>query len=435
MKDVVSLLADLVSIPTVNNPSKRVKVGIKRGEAVKKILEKYGFETDLIIHKRTPILLHVKGEGAPVLLFLAHFDVVPPGPGWSITKPFKPLISNGKLYGRGAADDKSNVAAITWALKDYKPKKGTIIIAFTGDEEIGGRNGAGYLARKLEKEGLKPDYLINGDGALSSIIIRRRSAFNAKITVKEAPRKTRGLLVKRLFETRVYGETMHSAYFTPGVDIHALINASLWARTSNPRIAELEGEWVKTNVLPRNVIVTTVEEGPGSECTYDEALTQMIKAILPLTRTPIPTEKYSDYGVTINPNLYARNENTHQLVLDIRAMTTKKKKIEDSLKKTLEYVLPGADLTVKGGAGYLWTSPDSRLVKTALAVNRNLGLNHVPIEAGGASDSRYFSPHGVEAIDYGPLGGNIHGPDEYVVIDHLVKAVKFYRRIAEKLTY
>ena len=68
-----------------------------------------------------------------------------------------------------------------------------------------------------------------------------------------------------------------------------------------------------------------------------------------------------------------------------------------------------------------------------MRVNRGLGLSGEPMEAAGASDSRYFSPHGSQAIDYGPLGGGVHGPDEYVELDALGKAVEFYRRVAEAL--
>jgi succinyl-diaminopimelate desuccinylase len=55
------------------------------------------------------------------------------------------------------------------------------------------------------------------------------------------------------------------------------------------------------------------------------------------------------------------------------------------------------------------------------------------MEREGASDSRYFSPRGVACIDFGPLGGNIHGPNEYVVIPSLLRAAEFYGRLAQRL--
>lgn len=429
---VVELLKDLVEVETVNDPVRGLRVTRGEGLRIQEILASYGVEMDLLEHNGYPTLLAVKGEGRPVTLFMAHFDVVPPGPGWTVTSPFKPVVVDGYVYGRGAADDKSNVAAIAFALRDYQPVKGTIIVAFTGDEEIGGANGAGMLAQRLEKEGLKPDYLVNGDGSLSRVITRRRSAFTATVSVKEEPAVGSGRTGRREFETRlVLRDTMHSAYFTPGVDMHALVAASLWARDAGFKIARMEGDWVKSNVLPRRVRLEYVEPGVG-RITYDEALTRLVDAVLPITRTPIPTEKYSDYGVSINPNLYKPGD-THRLIIDIRAMTTDTASVKESLEDTLKETLPGASLEVKGGSGYLYTSRDARLVKIASEANSLLGLDPEPVEAGGASDSRYFSPRGVEAIDYGPLGYNIHGPDERVSIDHLLKAVRFYRSIAERI--
>lgn len=431
---VVDLLWRLVSIPTVNDPARGIRVGREEAEEVRRILAEYGLETDLILNNGVPTLLHVAGEGRPVTLYLAHFDVVPPGPGWTVTEPFKPIVRDGRLYGRGAADDKSNVATITVALAGYKPRKGTVIIAFTGDEEIGGANGAGMLSKRLEREGLFPDYLVNGDGSLSKVIIRRRSAFKARVEVREEKKPARGSPASRVFETIIKErETMHSAYFTPGVDTHALLEASLWARDSKVEVISLEGEWVKNNVLPRRATLN-YRRGDGTRSfDVDEALTRLVKAILPISRAPIPTEKYSDYGVTVNPNVYEYSEGLHAVIFDIRAMLTGAENVRRALDPVVSEALEEGGLEVTGGAGYLYTPRDAHLVRLATGINAALGLDPEPIEAGGASDSRFFSPHGVEAIDYGPLGFNVHGPDEHVIIEELLKSVSFYRRIAEEI--
>ncbi len=426
---VLELLAELVRKNTVNEPAKGKLVGKQEAEEISSILEKYGFKHEVNWRAPVPIIYSIRGTGRPVTLWLAHYDTVPPGPGWTLD-PFDLTIKDDKAYGRGATDDKGNVAALASAFSDYTPQRGTMIVAFTGDEEIGGKS-AEYLAQWLWDNDLFPDYLINADGGLSKIIIRRRGGFLAEIKVREDKETVKGKIQEKEFETRILlRETMHSAYFIPGVDAHAAVMASLWARDSDILISEFTGEWVKTNVIPHKTLIKYYTPG-DEEIMVDYGLTELIKAIVPLVRAPIPTDLYSDYGVSINPNYYVYENGHHILKLDIRAMTINK----DSIREVLDHVLENSlqskyELTVKGGKGYLYTDPKSSLVKWAQEVSRKLGLPDKPVEAGGASDSRYYSPRGVESIDYGPLGGNIHGPNEYVSIIHLYKTVEFYKELA-----
>jgi succinyl-diaminopimelate desuccinylase len=433
---VLDLLSRLVEIDTVNDPITGKRVGPAEGEAVRSaIREATGYEMKMIVNDGVPILLWTAGKGRPVTLFLAHFDTVPAGPGWS-KEPFRLTVEGGKAYGRGAADDKSNVAALAWSLLGYEPDDGTIIVSFTGDEEIGGAKGAGYLAEFLKKRNLMPDYLVNGDGSLSRIIIRRRASLSASVRVRREVTRTTGCRVARRFDARIFRETMHSAYFVSGVDTHPLIEASLWLRDSGAWALRLSGEWVKSNVIPRSVVLDAVEAcAGGGEVDVDKGLTRLLRALLPITRAPICTEAYSDYGVTINPNVYRRDGEWHIVNLDIRAMVKRPDPVERSLREVLDETLGAGSygLSVRGGAGYLYTPPNSPLVNMAREIARSLHLGDEPLEAGGASDSRYFSPLGVDAIDFGPLGGNIHGPDEYVYVSHLEKATVFYRKLAHKI--
>jgi len=434
----LEILRELVGVNTVNDPLRGQRVGAREGREVARILQKYtGESMELMVNEGTPILYWSSGSGRPVTLFMAHFDTVPAGPGWT-REPFTLTIEGDRAYGRGAADDKSNVAAIAEAILGFEPARGRVIVAFTGDEEIGGARGAGFLAEKLRSEGLLPDYLVNGDGSLSRVIIRRRASLLAWVSVRSEQGAARGCPLSRSAEANIrVRDTMHSAYFVAGVDTHPLIELSLWLRDRELEAVRLEGEWVKGNVIPRSARLDAVDadcSAGGGEYSVDRGLTRLVRSIVPLTRAVIPTEAYSDYGVSINPNLYEIRGGWHRLLLDIRAMTRDRGAVENALKAVLDEVVGGGyKLEVRGGRGYLYTPPESSLVRVASEAARNLGLKGAPVEAGGASDSRYFSPLGVDAIDFGPLGGNIHGPDEYVVIHHLEKAVRFYRMIAEAI--
>jgi len=93
----------------------------------------------------------------PHVCWIGHWDVVPPGPldAWTKTLPFNPKIINGKLYGRGACDMKTSVAAAAFATLDLSHVKklgGTLVLAILGDEEAGGVKGAERLMEPLHKE-------------------------------------------------------------------------------------------------------------------------------------------------------------------------------------------------------------------------------------------------------------------------------------------
>ncbi len=428
----VDKLSNLIRIKTISDPLQKMKTNEQQASKIKTLLDD---NYTILANAPSPILLAKKGRGRPITLWLAHYDVVPPGPGWS-RDPFNPTITDDKIYGRGAADDKSNVAAIDSTLHDFEPPNGTILIAFTGDEEVGGASSE-WLYEYLANRGLKPDYLINGDGSLSRIIIRRRAGFTLTLSVEERLERIKGEL--REFEARakLARSTMHSAYFIPGVDTHPLVALSLKLRDNDLYAVSLEGDWVKNNVIPGRALLRAVKLGGRDDIVVDVGLTAAIRALLPLSRAPIPTERYSDYGVNINPNVYYKENNIHVFKIDIRAMTTNRFLIEeivrDILEENLEYHGIKYDFRIRGGKGYLYTDRNSRIVREATSINSQLGLPSEPVEAGGASDSRYFSPRGIESIDYGPLGANIHGPDEYVYISHLCKAVRFYRALAMRL--
>nr|WP_269468113.1 succinyl-diaminopimelate desuccinylase [Devosia ureilytica] len=134
-------------------------------------------------------LFATRGEGGRRLLFAGHTDVVPPGDTahWT-SDPFTPRIADGKLYGRGAADMKSGIAAFVAACAAIPPEAGTIQLAITNDEEADAINGTEKLVRWMADNGHHFDFAIVGEPSSAetlgdSIKIGRRGSFSGKVTV------------------------------------------------------------------------------------------------------------------------------------------------------------------------------------------------------------------------------------------------------------
>lgn len=435
MRDsLLGLLSRLVSMKTVNDPVRGERPGMEASGFIRDWLASAGLNAEVIESDGYYSVLASTG-GEPCVMFMAHYDVVPPGPGW-VTDPFTLVVKEGRAYGRGVADDKGNVAALMLAAEEVAGRElgcGTLF-AFTGDEEIGGRNGAYVIAGILEGRGEVPRYLINADGTGASPIIRRRKGFKAVVRVEREEVLAKGSVEAAEFRA-LYPLTQHShaAYFLPGVDTHPIIWASAFVRERRVAAVSLRGDFIKGNVVPPRAVLEYVGGGDG-EAVADAGLTRLLRAVYPLVRAPVRTEVFSEYGVSITPNMYSFDGRVHELGLDVRAMSSKVA-VEEALREVLEAMLPGARLEVVTGPGkYLNTPPTARLVREALRVLKEEGFSPEPVEGAGASDSRYFTGFVAEAIDIGPVGGNVHGPNEWVDIASLERLVRVYVKLAERLT-
>lgn len=164
---LIEMAKDFISIPTVNPP------GSNYVEMVNQIgawCRRLGLEVEVIdvpaevVVERSPdsqnqprkILLAYLGarEKRPHIHFNGHYDVVPATGTWKVTDPFKPVVKDGLLYGRGASDMKGPLASILIALKalaEFKSElNGVVSFSAVPDEEIGGEAGAKYLVEKKQ---------------------------------------------------------------------------------------------------------------------------------------------------------------------------------------------------------------------------------------------------------------------------------------------
>ncbi|MEL6531130.1 MAG: succinyl-diaminopimelate desuccinylase [Pseudomonadota bacterium] len=126
-------------------------------------------------------------EGSKHLAFAGHLDVVPPGEGWT-SDPFEPTERGELLYGRGAVDMKSAIAAMVAAVADVPQEAGTISFIITGDEEGPALHGTRALIDYMNAEGIRPDLCIVGEPTsvhqLGDMMkIGRRGSVNIWLTV------------------------------------------------------------------------------------------------------------------------------------------------------------------------------------------------------------------------------------------------------------
>jgi succinyl-diaminopimelate desuccinylase len=184
--DPVSLLKELIRRPSVTP----TEAGVL--DVVEQALRPLGFAVTRVRFDGDgsyPVdnLFATRGTGGKHLLFAGHTDVVPPGEGWS-HDPFGAVERDGLLFGRGAADMKSGVAAFIGAIALAGDVSGRVSLAITNDEEQDSINGTDKLLQWAATQGHRFDFSIVGEPSSQatvgdSIKIGRRGSFSFRVTV------------------------------------------------------------------------------------------------------------------------------------------------------------------------------------------------------------------------------------------------------------
>jgi succinyl-diaminopimelate desuccinylase len=188
LTDPISLLADLIREPSVTPELHGVF------EVLEAALIPLGFACERVRFEGDgsyPVdnLFATRGQGGRHLLFCGHTDVVTPGDVAAWTHPpFAAEIDDGRIYGRGAADMKSGIAAFIAAVARAGETAGTISLAITNDEEADSINGIDKLMRWAEGQGHRFDFAIVGEPSATarvgdSIKVGRRGSLNGQIRV------------------------------------------------------------------------------------------------------------------------------------------------------------------------------------------------------------------------------------------------------------
>ncbi|MBI1625400.1 succinyl-diaminopimelate desuccinylase [Comamonas suwonensis] len=315
----------------------------------------------------------------PVLVFAGHTDVVPPGPlkEWN-SPPFVPTHRNGRLYGRGASDMKTSIAAFVVALEEFL--KGTpepafdIALLLTSDEEGPSIDGTKVVVEELRKRGERLDWCIVGEPTSvkrtgDMIKNGRRGTMSGKLTVNGVQ--------GHIAYPQLARNPIHEAL--PAL---AELAATVWDRgndffpPTSWQISNIHGGTGASNVIPGHVVI----DFNFRFCTESSAdsLQQRVHEVL---------ERHG---------------------------------VEYSLVWTI------------GGQPFL-TTPGTLVKAVQAAIKDETGLDTELSTTGGTSDGRFIAQICAQVIEVGPPNASIHKIDENIAVADIEPLKNIYRKTLEQL--
>jgi succinyl-diaminopimelate desuccinylase len=342
-------------------------------------LSAVGFTCERIDRGAVRNLWARRGTGAPLVCLAGHVDVVPPGPveRWT-SDPFTPTERDGCLFGRGAADMKVGVAAMTTAAERFvaasPDHSGSVALLFTSDEEGAGVEGTRAVVRELQARGERIDACIIGEPTSVSrlgdtIKNGRRGSLNGVLTVK--------------------GVQCHIAYPERG---KSPILPAL------PALAKLAAtEWDRGNEYfsPTSFQISDVHAGTGANNTI-----------------PGSMEVWFNFRFSTESTEEGLKSRVHA-VLDAHG-----------LDYDLKWALSGAPfLSPRGGLVDVVTE----------AVRTVTGVTPALSTSGGTSDGRFLAGVSREVLEFGPVSASIHGIDEHVNFADIAPLSQIYEHALRAL--
>ncbi len=457
---IFKLLKDLISFDTSINPEERLFPSDECAKYVKTYGIEHGFEVIEINdcyyqnsktsekHEIYPIILLKRGIDSlhPIILFLGHLDVVPVTEAekkeW-VNNPFDAVEKGDKIYGRGAADMKGGNTAMLLAFENLQPKKGTVIIAFSGDEEIGGTASMPAIINALKEQTLLPAFVVNGEPNYQPILVtKRRGITQIKVETHEKTSTASGVLKAKTFKS-IQGDgstSLHSATYILGADIHAMFAAAKFS--VDKKVVSVFSTSKKDNSVPTEVTIKYIdnEGAEASKIIYSETLSKLMWKLssLPTLSWPVAPSKY---GISIAPNniTYDSQHKVYSLRFDIRAMLKDKNGheiIKELIYQHFSALIPDVKCQITFKADPMNVDESHHYVQSLRMIAEQHGMKILAVgeKLGGASDTRYFTNMGIIGAELGPIGGNSHGINEWVSKKSLKSLTKIYQSIFLKIT-
>ena len=372
---ILDLTRELISRPSISPRDEGCQ------EIIAGRLEAVGFTVEHMPFDDVSNLWAWRGEARPRLVFAGHTDVVPVGSleSWH-SDPFEPTLRDGYLYGRGAADMKSSIAAMVVAAERFVTQHpshiGSLGLLITSDEEDVAINGTKRVIETLQEREETIDYCVVGEPSSSTLLadairVGRRGSLNGTLTLS--------------------GPLGHVAYpdATPN-SLHEVIRClapltcRIWDegneffRATSFQISNLKGGTGAVNVIPDRV----------------------------------------------------------EAAFNFRYCT---EQTEASLKRAVEDAVDGIDSRVDSKlawhtSGLPFLSKQGALTDIIVKTIREItGLDTEKSTAGGTSDARFIVPAGVETVELGPVNATIHKINERIALEDLEPLTRLYERVMERV--
>lgn len=367
------LAAELIALDSITPNDKGCQ------QRLAELLAPLGFACESIVSNGVTNLWARKGTESPVFVFAGHTDVVPTGPvqQWT-SEPFTPTVRDGRLYGRGAADMKTSIAAMVIACEEFVAShpdhRGSIAFLITSDEEGPAVDGTAVVCDLLEERGVQLDYCLVGEPTSSHILgdmIKngRRGSLSGHLVIK--------------------GVQGHIAY--PHLARNPIHQAA-------PALAELAAEvWDDGNeyYAPTSWQISNIHAGTGAN-------------------NVIPGQLTLEFNFRFSTASTAEGlEARVHAILD-----------RHGLEYELEWTLSGQPfLTPKGTLSDAMCS----------AIKLETGVATELSTTGGTSDGRFIARICPQVIEFGPPNASIHKIDEHVELRFIDPLKNIYRRTLENL--
>jgi succinyl-diaminopimelate desuccinylase len=343
------------------------------------LLAPLGFACETIESNGVTNLWARRGTEAPLFVFAGHTDVVPTGPAaqWQ-SQPFVPTRRDGKLYGRGAADMKTSLAAMVVACEEFVAAhphhRGSIAFLLTSDEEGPATDGTVVVCRLLEERGETIDFCLVGEPTSAHVLgdmIKngRRGSLSGHLVIK--------------------GVQGHIAY--PQLARNPIHQGA-------PALAELVAEeWDAGNdyYLPTSWQMSNIHAGTGAN-------------------NVIPGELAIDFNFR-----FSTASTADGLKARVHAILDR-----HQLDYELKWTLSGLPFLTPHGAL-------SDAVSSAIFAET--GVHTELSTTGGTSDGRFIARICPQVIEFGPPNASIHKIDEHIELRFIDPLKNIYRRTLENL--